>query len=123
MWDAETGDNYHTFSGHTQPVKCLAWSPDDCTLVSGSDDGTVRCWQNMRAPKEDRFQEGEETTGTCAKIHMHDDDDDALCTIESSHDNIIPVPRHALGLSEADEETSLPGVLGWHSALTSLHKK
>ena len=33
-----------TFSGHANWVRTAAWSPDGATLLSGSDDSTVRTW-------------------------------------------------------------------------------
>ena len=33
-----------TFSGHTDEVNSVAWSPSKTVLASGSDDGTVRLW-------------------------------------------------------------------------------
>ena len=46
-----------TWSGH-QPgeIKCLAFTPDDSKLVTGSDDGTVRVWDLKTGKKADPFE-------------------------------------------------------------------
>jgi hypothetical protein len=35
---------YHTLTGHTGPVVCMALSPDASLLVTGSSDRTIRVW-------------------------------------------------------------------------------
>ena len=44
LWEVETGENIHTFWGHTTDVEFLEFSPDGTTLLSGSFDGTVLLW-------------------------------------------------------------------------------
>ncbi|KAI0032629.1 hypothetical protein K488DRAFT_85671 [Vararia minispora EC-137] len=41
IWDAETGSEIRKIVGHTHPVLCLAISPDETTIASGSEDGAV----------------------------------------------------------------------------------
>ncbi len=45
VWNVRTGECTHTLKGHTDSVRCVAF--DGTTIVSGSDDNTVRIW---RAP-------------------------------------------------------------------------
>ena len=42
LWDANTGTLLNTFTGHTNWVNSIAFSPDGTTLASGSRDETVR---------------------------------------------------------------------------------
>jgi WD40 repeat protein len=52
LFDAGTGKEKATLTGHADPVTCLAYSPDGLTLASGSKDSTVRLWDPTRgAPK------------------------------------------------------------------------
>ena len=44
LWEVATGENIHTFWGHTSDVQSLAFSPDGMFLASGGFDGTILLW-------------------------------------------------------------------------------
>ncbi|MGH3929147.1 MAG: WD40 repeat domain-containing protein, partial [Pseudonocardiaceae bacterium] len=44
LWDRTTGALLQTLKGHSEPVVCVAWSPDGAQVASGSWDATVRTW-------------------------------------------------------------------------------
>ena len=44
IWDAETGEQLRTLSGHTGAVDQVTWSPDFKRLASVGRDGTARIW-------------------------------------------------------------------------------
>jgi WD40 repeat protein len=44
IWDLKTGKLVATLEGHKYGVACLAWTTDGKTLISGSDDHSIRTW-------------------------------------------------------------------------------
>ncbi|KAG1775637.1 hypothetical protein EV702DRAFT_1279780 [Suillus placidus] len=48
IWDAETGKLVTTLKGHNDSVRCLAWTKDGKTLVSGSYDDSIRTWDTAK---------------------------------------------------------------------------
>jgi WD40 repeat protein len=44
IWDAKTGKFVANLKGHAGDVNCLAWTADGKTLISGSDDSSIRTW-------------------------------------------------------------------------------
>ena len=48
VWDASSGNILHTYTGHTDGVYTVAWSPDGKRLASSSDDTTVQVWDASR---------------------------------------------------------------------------
>lgn len=42
LWDLESGEKLHTFNGHTKGLACIVFRGE--TLVSGSNDQTIRVW-------------------------------------------------------------------------------
>jgi WD40 repeat protein len=51
LWDAATGKERGSLTGHARRVNCVAFSPNGKLLASGSDDRTVRLW-DVSAGKE-----------------------------------------------------------------------
>ena len=44
IWDVNTGENIHSFKGHSTDIQSLTFSPDGTLLASGSYDGTILLW-------------------------------------------------------------------------------
>ncbi len=44
IYDVQTGEAFDLLTGHTAPVKSIAFSPDGKTLATGSKDNTIRLW-------------------------------------------------------------------------------
>jgi WD40 repeat protein len=44
VWDARTGAELLTLTGHTNQVLCAAFSPDGTSIVTGCKDGTAKVW-------------------------------------------------------------------------------
>ena len=51
LWDTRNGKLLGVCKGHTQGVRCLAFSPDAETLASASSDSTLRFW-DVRTQQE-----------------------------------------------------------------------
>ena len=45
LWNAHTGEEKTTLSGHTDIIRSIAFNPDGKTLVSGSLDSSVLVWE------------------------------------------------------------------------------
>jgi serine/threonine protein kinase/WD40 repeat protein len=50
LFDADTGRQLHRYIGHDKGVTCVAFSPDEKTFVSGSNDRSVRLWNLPTSP-------------------------------------------------------------------------
>ncbi len=44
LWNAETGQLYHTYRGHATEIVCLSFNPHGTMLATGSMDNTARLW-------------------------------------------------------------------------------
>src|SRR5262249_1133651 len=44
VWDADTGDELLTLSGHEEGVSAVAWSSDGLRIATGSADKTAKVW-------------------------------------------------------------------------------
>ena len=44
VWDAESGNELLTLTGHNSSVESVAWSPNGKRLATGSGDGTAKVW-------------------------------------------------------------------------------
>ena len=47
IWDADTGKEKYTLSGHSGGVGSCAFSPDGTTVLSGSGDTTLKLWDSV----------------------------------------------------------------------------
>ncbi|MDE0400559.1 MAG: T9SS type A sorting domain-containing protein [Candidatus Poribacteria bacterium] len=57
LWNANTGEHIHTFTGHTAAVLSVAFSPDGTIIATGSSDNTLRLWNANTGEHIDTFTE------------------------------------------------------------------
>jgi WD40 repeat protein len=70
LWSIETGKELRQFTGHTSPVRALAFSPAGNVLASGGNDNTIRLW-DADTGRERFVLEGH--TGTLLALAFRDD--------------------------------------------------
>jgi WD40 repeat protein len=73
LWDVATGKEVRWLSGHLGRVRCLAFSADGQSLLSGSDDATVLLW-NLR-PDGKLGRKGEKKRNRLPVVRVLTDDD------------------------------------------------
>jgi WD40 repeat protein len=44
IWDANTGQRYHTLKGHKMEIVCLSFDPHGLLVATGSMDHTAKLW-------------------------------------------------------------------------------
>ena len=44
IWDANTGQRYHTLKGHKLEIVCLSFDPHGMLVATGSMDNTAKLW-------------------------------------------------------------------------------
>lgn len=44
IWDANTGQRYHTLKGHKMEIVCLGFDPHGMLVATGSMDHTAKLW-------------------------------------------------------------------------------
>lgn len=84
LWNADTGDELWTVSGHSRDVNSVFWSPDGAMLASGSHDKTVRIWEVATGKELSQLRGHSEDNPEC--ICFGDDED-------SDSDEERPFPR------------------------------
>lgn len=67
LWDAQTAQPLHTFSGHAGTVYGVAWSPDGRLVASASGDNTIRLWE-VETGREVRRLERHTDTVSCVSF-------------------------------------------------------
>ncbi len=64
VWHVQTGQELQTFSGYSDTVNSVAWSPDGRMLASGSSNNTIRIWDTFTG-NQSRILEGHTNEIVC----------------------------------------------------------
>lgn len=55
MWEIDTGEEYRTFTGHTDVVSEIRFLPDGKSMISSSWDHSLKCWDYRNGFTEKKF--------------------------------------------------------------------
>jgi Tol biopolymer transport system component len=69
LWDAESGEEKGTLTGHSDGVNSIAWSPNGETLASGSQDKTLRLWDAERGEEKGTLRGHSKDNPECTCTH------------------------------------------------------
>jgi WD40 repeat protein len=94
VWDLEGNADPAILTGHTGAVNALAFSPDGRTLVSGSDDSTIRLWEGRSA---DEFEFVAELTGHDEPVRAVAFSHDGALIVSAGQDETVRLWNHTMG--------------------------
>jgi WD40 repeat protein len=101
VWNATTGQMEGSpFTGHTDSVNSVAFSPDGNRIVSGSDDRTIRVWNATTGQME-----GSPFTGHTDSVNSVAFSPDGNRIVSGSHDRTIRVWNATTGQMEGSPFT------------------
>jgi WD40 repeat protein/tRNA A-37 threonylcarbamoyl transferase component Bud32 len=96
-----------TLEGHKEPVLCVAYSPDDTRLASGSEDGVIRVWNTANQKDDHRFR-GHKGQVTVVAFHP-----DGKLLVSASAEGVVKV-WDMLAADEAEGSACI-GILHEHA--------
>ncbi len=91
LWEVDSMQQLHTFSGHYASVNSVAFSPNDLLVVTGSRDRDIKLWE------ADSGQEIQKLRGHSAEVRAVAFSPDGQWIVSGSHDKTIRIWRAATG--------------------------
>ena len=82
LWKAENLTEIRRFSGHSDRIECVSFSPDGKTLVSGSEDKNVRIW-DIQTGDSIRIIDG--LNSSVYSVHFNSDGTKLLIGLKSGY--------------------------------------
>lgn len=70
IYDVQTGEALDLLTGHTAPVKSIAFSPDGETLATGSVDNTIRLWDTHARKLKSTYVAYNRQTGISKGVNL-----------------------------------------------------
>lgn len=111
VWNARTGREIRTLSGHTDRVASLSYNRDGQKLISCSDDKNIKIWNSVNWQEITSISTGYSSSyGGYSMVSIAlSSDDNLVVSVPSNRDNSIKLWDMITGV----EVLSLPG--GWYA--------
>lgn len=71
VWDVSSGLAQRKYRGHAATVNCVRFNEESTVVISGSVDGTVKCW-DVKSKSVDPIQTMEETKDSVTSLDVSD---------------------------------------------------
>ena len=100
IWQQAGARDWNAFcslEGHSDCIRCVAWSPDDRCILTGSVDNTMKVWTLQEDGKKEVESERMERSDSVGKSNEHEKPFKLLATFDGHGDTVTSVRFHPHG--------------------------